>query len=58
MNPTIAYIRSSALHWMSYRLWLYGDPEIRGFEMHKAMRDIVMAGVLYRVEARKRRALS
>jgi|HubBroStandDraft_5_1064220.scaffolds.fasta_scaffold349773_1 hypothetical protein len=53
MNPTLAYIRACALHWMSYKIWVCGSENIRGYEMHKSMKDLVMSAALYRVERRK-----
>ena len=53
MNPLIALVRSNALYWWSYRAWQMGDPEKRGWEMHKAMRDIVLYAALYRVQRKR-----
>lgn len=50
MNQIIACVRSNAQWWACYKLWLHGNPQMRGFQMARAMRDIVMLGVLYRAE--------
>lgn len=53
MNPTLVYIRASALTWWSYRSWKCGDKNVRAYHMKLNMRDIVMAGALFRVERQK-----
>lgn len=53
MNPTITYIHKAALNWWVYKKWDCGDVHIRGFEMHRSMRDIILAATLYRIERLK-----
>lgn len=53
MNYYIAYIRGAAQTYSAFKSWTTGDPRIRGWEMHRCMRDIVMTGVLYRIERLK-----
>ncbi len=52
MDPIIICVRTNALHWWTYKAWAYGPSNIRGFEMAKAMRDIVLLGTLYRAKCR------
>lgn len=58
MNPTIAIVRSNALYWWSYKSWAYGDKNIRGFEMKKAMAEIVLYGALYGAQQRLKLGVS
>lgn len=53
MNPIIQYVRAAAIRWKAFKCWTEGDVHIRGFAMKESMRDIVMAGVIYRLERRK-----
>ncbi len=53
MNPAIQFVRAAAIRWRAYRFWLEGDPHLRGFAMKVSMRDIVLAGLIYRLERLK-----
>jgi len=56
VNPTVAFIKAQALSWWAYKNWTGGNEEIKGYQMHVAMKDIVLAGALYAVARRKQRA--
>lgn len=50
-------IRATAMHYATYKKWVVGDPQIRGYQMHLAMRDLMILCTLYRIEAKRKRGL-
>lgn len=53
ITPLMACIRATALHYATYKKWTCGAPNIRGYELHRSMRDLVLLCALYRTERRK-----
>jgi hypothetical protein len=53
MNPYLRSIRAMALHYAAYKLWVCGNPKIRGWELHRAMADIQCYAAIYRVKRLK-----